>query len=231
MIHVVLMEPENPGNVGAVARVMQNFGFDKLILINPKADVKSSEAIARSKHASSILRKARIETKGCLQDFDCVVGTTARLGTDYNIPRSPITPRQLSEILPKRGETALLFGCEGKGLNNREVRACDFIVHIPTDSRYHALNLSHAVAVVLYELSYRRTETKLSRDFTPATRKEKSILIKQLDEVLSKMDFATQEKRETQRLVWRRMIHKSFLTRREAFALFGFFRKLRAKRL
>ncbi|MBU0461872.1 MAG: RNA methyltransferase, partial [Nanoarchaeota archaeon] len=38
MISIVLLEPENPGNIGAVARSMKNFDFKRLILISPKCD-------------------------------------------------------------------------------------------------------------------------------------------------------------------------------------------------
>ena len=31
---IVLVEPQHPGNVGAVARVMANFGIDDLALVN-----------------------------------------------------------------------------------------------------------------------------------------------------------------------------------------------------
>ena len=33
MVRIVLVEPNHPGNVGAVARVMVNFGIEELILI------------------------------------------------------------------------------------------------------------------------------------------------------------------------------------------------------
>ena len=33
-LHFILVEPENPGNVGAVARAMKTSGFKNLILIN-----------------------------------------------------------------------------------------------------------------------------------------------------------------------------------------------------
>jgi len=225
------MEPENPGNVGAVARVMQNFNLKSLVLINPKADHLCHEAISRAKHASSILKKAKVMTKDCLKSFDCVIGTTARLGTDYNIPRRPLTPTQLSGALPKAAKIALLFGREGIGLSNAEIRKCDLVVHIPTKSVQPTMNLSHAVAIVLYELARKSTEKQLAKRFTPATRKERDLLLRKVDAILSGMDFPTPEKRETQRMVWKRMINQSFLTRREAFALFGFFRKLQTKKL
>ena len=31
---IILVEPQHPGNVGAVARVMANFGIDDLALVN-----------------------------------------------------------------------------------------------------------------------------------------------------------------------------------------------------
>ncbi|MFH1510293.1 MAG: RNA methyltransferase, partial [Candidatus Woesearchaeota archaeon] len=120
MISVVLYEPEHPGNVGAVARVMHNFGFKDLVLVNPKCNHLSSEAIARSKHANSILAKAKVVKK--LQGFDCLVGTTARLGTDYNLPRSPLLPGKLGEIVPASGKVWLVFGSEGSGLSNDMIR-------------------------------------------------------------------------------------------------------------
>jgi tRNA/rRNA methyltransferase len=207
-----------------------NFNVLNLVLIEPKCDHLSAEAIARSKHASSILRRAKLVRKDYLERFDYVIGTTAKLGTDYNLPRSPITPSQLAERIPN-GNIALLFGREGSGLSNEEIRKCDFVVHIPTASKYPTLNISHAVSIILYELTKKKAEQRLEARFALASRKEKNLLLKRLDKILSRMDFATEEKRETQRLVWKRMINKSFLTRREAFALFGFFKKLKPKKI
>ena len=44
MISIVLVEPKNSGNVGAIARAMANFGFSKLILVNPKCNHLSQTA-------------------------------------------------------------------------------------------------------------------------------------------------------------------------------------------
>jgi tRNA/rRNA methyltransferase len=225
MISIVLMEPEKPGNIGAVARAMHNFGYSRLVLVNPKCDNMSQESRNRAKHAQQILKKARIAEKGELKKFEYLIGTTARLGTDYNIPRSPLTPRQLVKVLPKRGNIALLFGNEGTGLSNKQIRECDFIVHIPTGTKNPTLNLSHAVTIILYELKIASAEKKLA--FKPAPAHEKEILLKEIGNVLDRMEFKTKEKKETQRTVWKRLIGKGFLTRRELFALFGFFKKMK----
>jgi tRNA/rRNA methyltransferase len=220
MISVVLVEPENGGNVGAVARVMKNFGFLKLVLVSPKCDHLAEESRNRAKHAQSVLKKARVRKS--LKGFDSVIATTGKLGTDYNIPRSPVTPSQLADVMP-RGNIALVFGREGTGLTNEEIAQCDFVLHIPT-ARYKTLNLSHAVAIVLYELSVIKSD--LAHRYPVATEKEKKLLLKEVDKVIGRTKFATREKKETQRTVWKRVLGKSFLTKREAYALFGFFRKL-----
>ena len=101
MISVILIEPETPGNIGAIARVMKNFEFNELVLINPKCKHLSKEALDRSTHAKSILKKAKVKKINYLKQFDYLIATTAKLGTDYNIPRSPITPEQLGDKLSK----------------------------------------------------------------------------------------------------------------------------------
>jgi TrmH family RNA methyltransferase len=220
MISVVLVEPENAGNVGAVARVSKNFGFSRLVLVNPKCDCLSEEARNRAKHAQDVLKGAK-KVKS-IRGFDSVIATTAKLGTDYNIRRSPVTPKQLADAMP-RGNIALVFGREGSGLTNEEISECDFVVHIPS-SRYQTFNISHAVAIVLYELHMVKSD--IANRYRVATEKEKGLLLKEVEKTIKSMKFASKEKRETQRTVWKRVLNKSFLTRREAYALFGFFRKL-----
>lgn len=263
MINIVLIQPEHPGNVGAVARVMANFGLDKLVLVEPLCDKDSSEAIKRAKHALPILKKAKVVKKEYLDRFDYLIGTTAKLGTDYNIPRSPITPKQLAEKLSCNEEvsgmnekkmsemnlkkisrininnssvintkkTALIFGREGIGLTNDEINACDFIVSIPSFRKYPTLNISHACAILFYELfqALGEKETKTNAMITPASEKDKEVMMMRINQVLDKLEFTTPEKKETQKIVWRRLIGKSMMTKREAFAAIGLWRKISEK--
>ena len=50
--------------------------------------------------------------------------------------------------------------------------------------------------------------------------------MKMLNQTLKKLPFKNAQKRETQKKVWKRMIGKSFLTKREAYALMGFLKKI-----
>ena len=61
MTRIVLVEPQHPGNIGAVARIMANFGIDDLALVNG-CEI-TGEGFARSKSGRPILEKLqRFET-------------------------------------------------------------------------------------------------------------------------------------------------------------------------
>ncbi len=226
MISIVLIEPENEGNIGAAARVMKNFGFRDLILIEPKCKI-GKEATGRAKHAKDILKKVKVKDKDYLKEFDYLIGTTAKLGTDYNIPRSPIYPDELSKkLVDKKGKFAILFGREGKGLTNREILMCDFIVHIPATKKYPTLNMSHAVSIILYELKKLELRKVIEKRYVILSKKEKEQILKMINQILDKMEFTTKEKKEIQKKAWKRMIGKAMLTKREGYALMGFLRKL-----
>ena len=208
---------------------MKNFGLKNLVLVEPKCKKNDKEALKRAKHAQDILKNAKIITKKDLKKFDTLIGTTAILGTDYNIPRSPLSAEKLAEVLKnkKKKKIGILFGREGHGLFNKEIGMCDFVVTIPTYKRYPTLNISHAAAISFYELFKKSSKKKSNSHINFASKKDKEIVLKLINNALDKMEFATKEKKETQRIVWKRIIGKSFLTKREAFALCGFFRKIK----
>jgi len=225
-ISIVLMEPENEGNIGAVARVMKNFDFSQLVLVKPACNVKSDACKARAKHAQDILKKAKVVKR--IPRFDYIIATTSKLGTDYNIPRSPINPEQLAEKISslKKIEIGLLFGREGQGLSNKEILASDFVLHIPTGKKYPTMNLSHSVAIVLYELHKKIGQQQVREQITPIDEKDKKIIMKMFNTLFHQLTFTTKEKKETQRRVWKRIISTSFMTKREAYAVMGFLKKL-----
>ncbi|MFH1053232.1 MAG: RNA methyltransferase [Candidatus Woesearchaeota archaeon] len=235
MISIILMEIENPGNLGAIARVMKNFDQNNLILIDPRCKKTSQEARNRAKHANDILESAKIRTSSYLKSFDCLIATTASLGTDYNLPRSPITPEQLAkklnQINAKNSKTkiGILIGRESSGLTNEEIKGCDFIVTIPSSKTYPTLNISHSIAILLYEISKQSNKINVSSHITPSSKIDKDIINKKLKTILNKLDFATKEKKQTQIMAWKRIFGKSFLTKREAFAVLGFLKKILEK--
>lgn len=156
-LRIVLVEPEYEINLGSVCRVMKNFGQKSLYLVNPKCDKNGFDAVMFSKHAKDVLQKAKVcaSMQEAIDGCELSIGTTGILSRHKHTLRNPLTLTVLAQKLQARkkaGEIALVFGREGIGLSQEEIDACDFLVTIPTSRSYPIMNLSHSVAVVLYEL-------------------------------------------------------------------------------
>jgi tRNA/rRNA methyltransferase len=232
MVSIILMEPEHPGNIGAVARVMANFDLFDLYLINPKVDHLSSESIARSKHAKHLLESAKIIKYDEIKNyFDIVIATTAKLGSDYNLPRSPLISFEVAEFINKMDNTniGILFGREGNGLSNEEIMNCDFIMNIPSSETYSTLNLSHSICIVCYELFKSRGIEDIKRKFKPISEIDKRVILEKMDKIFDKLSFSSEEKKNTQKRFWKKLLGKSFMTKREAYILMGFIKKINEK--
>lgn len=228
MISVVLVEPSSPGNVGAVARSMKNFGLKDLYLVNPQCNHLDYESLWRAKHARSILKKASVlKSFSHLRKFNTLVATTAALGTASNVARIPLSPSQLGEKYQElnRAGTALVLGRDTTGLTNSEIMKCDFVVTIPSSPAYRALNLSHAASILFYELFRNSRKKKITGSFASATSDEKEVIMQQIRMLLKRMPFHFGSQRETQEKIWKRLIGKAMLSRREAFAVIGFLKK------
>jgi tRNA/rRNA methyltransferase len=142
MLSIVIIEPETSGNIGSIARVMANFEEHELILINPKCKI-DSDARKFAKNAQSVLDKIKVADMNILKKFDYLVGTSSKLGTDYNIPRTPSTPEQFAGMYKniKGKKIALILGRESQGLHNDEIEKCDFLVTIPTGKGYESMKI------------------------------------------------------------------------------------------
>ncbi|MDO8841223.1 TrmH family RNA methyltransferase, partial [Methanocalculus sp.] len=84
-VDIVLVEPLYEGNVGFAARVMKNFGFKNLVLVNPCR--LGNEAIARSSHARELLESAeRITLEEVFERSSLTIATTGTLGKSVTNP-------------------------------------------------------------------------------------------------------------------------------------------------
>ncbi len=223
---VVLVEPLYSGNVGSVARVMKNFGFSELVLLNP-CELDMSARLM-SVHAYDIIENARIEFsfKDALSGSNISVGMTGLHGkTDNKHFRMPAyNPRQLKDKLAgKGGVVSLLFGREDAGLSNDELVMCDIIVNISTSPEYPSMNLSHAVAVVLYELSDIEGGNRYLADHFDI-----QLLYEHIDEVLDDIEYK-EHKEDKTKLMLQRILGRAELTGREVQTLRGILRRIQWK--
>jgi tRNA/rRNA methyltransferase len=219
MISIGLVGVKKPENIGAVARSMKNFDLGRLFLINPRCSHLDKKAMDLASHAKDVLKKAKVVDFDYVNRFSTIIGTTAIIGTDYNLRRSPLPINKLKI----KGGTIILFGREDDGLHNNELKKCDFIVTVQASKKYPTLNIAHAASIVFYELF---TKNKIEYHKT-ATQKDKESFMNLLNKTLDRMRFSTEQKKETQRIIWRRMIGKAQLSKRELFGLFGFLKKVK----
>ncbi|HUU07141.1 MAG TPA: RNA methyltransferase [Thermoplasmata archaeon] len=216
---VVLVEPLNDGNVGAIARSMKNFGLDDLVLVRPCA--LGEEAVKRSMHGIDVLRAARTVYKEeeALEGAGYVVGTSG-IDTlnEKKFGRLSMTPRELVERLKGfDGEAVIVFGREDFGLHKDMIKRCDFLVTIPANPAYPILNISHAASIVFYELfaaSFRKAETR------KATELEMEKMMEYFTVLLDVIDYPG-HKREKTKVMFRRMMSRAVPTTWEFHTLMG----------
>ncbi|WP_461866309.1 RNA methyltransferase [Thermococcus sp.] len=223
---VILVEPEYQMNIGFVARAMKNFGVDELILVNPP-EIKG-EAYKFAMHARDILENAKVvkSLKDALEVVDLAVGTTAIAGKKYIPERAPLKPKELKKkLMEYPGKIGLFFGRESRGLDNRELELMDLTLTIPTSEAYPTMNLSHAVAVILYEL-YEEKVPEVKHSLEPATWQEKETLVRIWGELLEILDYPKDPVRRGYfKTIFRRFLGRSFLYGREAHSIAGPLRK------
>ncbi len=160
---VVLVGARNPGNIGAAARAMQDFGFSDLRVVNEfaapfeAAQLESKAGVG----AAAVLNAAQRfgSVAEALADCTLVVGTTA-VG-EREIEQRLVTvqaaaPEMLAALAGEGQRVALLFGSEKTGLTREQLSHCGLLVTIPLfqpEGRHLSMNLGQSVAVCLYELT------------------------------------------------------------------------------
>lgn len=228
---VVLVEPKNEGNVGAIARAMRNFDVAELTLVRPCPI--GDEARRRAMHGVEILETARTaeDFGAAVKGSDLLVGTSGiDTASERRFARIAITPRDLAaRVAPMEGTVFLVFGREDYGLFEEELTRCDLLVTIPASRAYPILNVAHAATIVLYELYVGKAMKKGTR---PASGFEKEKLQEALADLLEATAYPAHKKART-KIMFRRMIGRAAPSAWEFHALMGVFQRAtnRIKRL
>jgi TrmH family RNA methyltransferase len=192
-IRVVLVDPNHPGNIGAVARAMKNMGLSELHLVRPKA-FPHAEATARASGADDLLDAARVHEEFADAVADCgfVVGTSSR---QRHLSFDLVEPRECAQHVAEAaqvGNVALVFGSERYGLSNVELSRCNRLVTIPTAGEYASLNLAMAVQIITYEILLATrpgAPTPPPADVPFATAHQMELLYGHFEQVLAEIDF------------------------------------------
>jgi len=230
---IVLVSPENPKNIGAVARAMNNMGFSDLRLVNPCNYLSGGEEGARTlaMHSYDILSRAKIYSslKEALADKQIMIATTKRSREQYkHLESSWNLPLILSNI-SKETKIAFVFGRETSGLTNAEMDFCNYFVSIPTFSKNSSLNLAQAVMVILYETSkIKDLNYFYNNEITCLANSDHIERLKEnLFSLLSKINYIKSGNENKRRSVFSKIIAKKLFTEKEVNILQGVLNKFK----
>jgi TrmH family RNA methyltransferase len=225
---VVLVSPRNPLNIGAVARAMSNFGFQRLRVVNPY-EVAFRQARS-AVHAGELLAAAE-EYKSldeAISDCGLVVGTTAVRHRDLQHKLEQLDQGVAATIRGQlhSGRVALLFGSEKYGLSNEDLSHCHWLVRIPTAAEHISMNLGQAVAVCLYELVRATIAEPVAESVTRAAAGEVERVTRQLLQVLEQSGYVIRGSETGSEERVRRLVRRMRLVPGDAEMWLGIFRQI-----
>tara|TARA_B100001027_G_scaffold196371_1_gene153215 strand:+ start:181 stop:900 length:720 start_codon:yes stop_codon:yes gene_type:complete len=192
---IILIKPQLGENIGAVARSMKNFGFNKLNIVSPKFIFPNHKTKVTSVGAVDIINKTKVfdKTEDALKEFNLVISLSARR---RDINKKHITIKDFSNILKntKNSKVGLMFGPEASGLSNIDLSFSNYILQIPTYKKFRSLNLSHSVTLVCYEIFKiykKKLFSKNGKELTISSKSKISSLTNHLVKQLETKNFFT----------------------------------------
>lgn len=204
-ISFILVEPKEPGNIGASARAIKNMGFRNLEIVG-RLNFITDESRWMACNAIDVLEGAKVfeDFKAAITEKNLIVGTTRRIGKRRGLilPVTEGINRIRSAAVNNR--VAILFGREDRGLFNNEIEECGFLITIPTDSSSPSLNLAQAVLLVAYELC--RDVDSIEMPALVA-HEELDVLYERLKETLKALDYIPRGDRDLERKIMRNLKH------------------------
>ena len=167
LFYIIIVNNEFPENIGFISRIMGNFNFKNLVLVNPLwNDFKKAEWFAYTKAGINVLKNSKkflsLEESIDTLNLDLTIGFTRRAGkyreilTNYKEYFNNFFTRIIFDKL----KIGLIFGRESSGLQDSETKLCNNLLYIPTSTKSPSINLSHAVSVILNELFFYLSDKK-----------------------------------------------------------------------
>jgi TrmH family RNA methyltransferase len=204
-VFFILVEPQEPGNIGAAARALQNMGFRNLELVNP-VYFRTKEAKRMSCQGYDLLKQAPVYAQfaDAIDDKHLIVGTTRRMGQRRGliVPLKDSVRRIITTA--QRNKVAIVFGRERNGLTNQEVNECGILVTIPSEPETPSLNLAQSVLLAAYELSQKSYKTALPE----LVKHEKVIaLYEKIASTIKLLEFVPRGDRDLEKKIMKNLKH------------------------
>ena len=227
-VGIILVQPQIPENIGAVARAMHNMGLCRLVLVDPKNCDRDRMKKTATGSSTKVLDSMDIykNLREALAPFQYLVGTTARIGASRPALARPRSLAQKLIPISQNNFVGILFGPEDRGLSNDQLRFCHTIATVPTAS-FSSLNLAQAVVIFCYELLL--ATDRIQQDTYPprlADSFELEGMYDHLREMLSKIGFLDPQNPEHWLLNIRRFLSRVPLRAREVRIIRGVCRQM-----
>ena len=226
-VRIVLVEPQEAGNVGAAARAMKNFGFTDLWIVGGRTERTDNVSSWWAVGAIDVVDAAtRVDTlEEALADCHLTVATTAIRGRQVYEQLTPAdVARVAAEELGEEHRLALVFGRETHGLSGREVLLCQRTASIPTWPEFPTMNLAQSVAIFCYELGKGLRPRAEAPD--PAAHQLVLELNRQARELLDAIGYFGEKSPDRMCAELQAITGRAVLTTREASLLLAMVRKI-----
>ena len=225
---VVLVRPENPENVGLVARGMKNTGFEELRLVQVSAiDPKSQKTAV---HAQDILERARLypDLDAAVEDLHLVFAATSKQRKNFPVVSLEEAMAEMFRY-PPATRIGLLFGNERTGLTSEELRHSNVRFKIPQSGKQPSYNLAAAALLTLFRIFTHEGISPVEAKEKPLPREEQEECIRLILEKLKNKRFF----HETNRRHMTEMIYDLFgriaLTEKDRKLILALFSKVVGK--
>jgi tRNA/rRNA methyltransferase len=158
-VYIILVEPIYQGNVGAVARIMNNFELTHLRIVG---SIPEKNDFYLAVHSEELLENAELysDLESAIPDLDHTIAVSRRKG---RLKPVDLTPEMAGVyVRENRGlKTGLVFGRETWGLTDEEAALCQMRCYIPANPKFPSLNLAQAVSILTYEI-YKNSFSKVN---------------------------------------------------------------------
>lgn len=223
---VILVRPQGPINIGSVCRTMKNFGYTKLRLVAPTRQYNNLSAKKMALTAFHILEDAEIfnDLPAALHDIQVAFGTTRRFGKYRKNFYTPSGAADKLTRLDPAVRSAMVMGPEDTGLETKDLDLCQHFITIPTHDGYPSMNLSHALAVLLYEASLKSETGKRFSDPAPkklAPGNEIEHMFEHMRRTLLDIDYLDPQNPDHLLRTFRRVFGEAGLTSRDVRIIRG----------
>jgi len=146
--HIICDGLQTPENLGSILRVADAVGSQGIILLDSDVDITHIKInkLSRSTHKIIPIEQASISDADMLKK---------RFENIYALEITQHSENLLESNI--QACNAILLGHESRGIREAALTLCNGVFHLPMYGQNGSMNISHAVAVFLYE--WRRQET------------------------------------------------------------------------